>query len=330
MREDLAIITCHYNWCGYKRPDQNLNRFLRQMAAANIPVYGAEASLTGEFVTKGNANWAQIHAREENLCFQKEALLNIAEAIVPKKYTKIAWLDHDILFTNQNWYEETSIALDTLNLVQVFEECHWTDSRGEVERSAKAILSVPCLTEEDIGMPFWAYAPPYHCGFGFAAPRALWSRGIKLYPFNVLGGGDTVHIYAICNSEPTKQSLTVAYQNPDKPIDELFTYYIDWKKDFYNFVDNKYGFVKGSIYHEFHGSKTNRKHGVRDRLLVLYRYNIKAAVLNPKGLIEIKSPTMGLMDSIKQYFIERREDDTDIPTIKGIDVNPAPAPIQTV
>jgi len=321
-RDDLAVILCHFNWCGYRRPDQNLNRFLRQMDALNIPVYGAEASVNGTFLTKDRPNWIHIGAREENICFQKEALLNVVEKTVPSKYTKLAWIDHDIYFENQNWYDDTSIALDSLNLVQLYEIAYWTDSRGNIERTAKSILSLENLTEDSVKTPFWSNIPTHHSGFGFAANRSLWKEGGGLYPYNFLGGGDTVLIYSTINGNLTPAAARVAYFFKPENASDIF---IKWKASMYKYINGKIGFIKGNIYHEYHGPRQNRKYGAREKIIEAYGYGFAANIwINYRGLLELNNPPYGFTEAIKQYFIERREDDVEETKIAGINTYMSP------
>lgn len=323
MKSDLAVITCHFNWCGFTRPAQNLNRFLRQMASFKIPVYGVELSLTGKFQTAGNPNWVQMGAREENICFQKEALLNIAVNLVPSQYTKIAWMDHDIYFENQNWYNETSEALETLNLVQPFEECIWTNALGECERTAKSVFAAPKpITEESLIAPFWSQKIPYHCGFAMAAKRSLWETGIKLYPYNFVGGGDNIVAEAAIIKELTPRALRLAYQKSEQKIESQFEPYIEWRQKYFDYVQELYGYIPGKVYHEYHGLRQNRKYGSREKIIQVYNVNIKNHVqLNYHGLLTLKTPPAGLLEALKQYFIERREDDISDIKIEGIDYN---------
>ena len=106
--KDMAVITCHFNWGGFINPVRNLHRFIRQMQIDNIPLFGVELSLTDKFETSGIEGWKQIKVEKENVFFQKEACLNLAEKMVPKEFTKIAWIDCDLMFTNKNWYNDAS------------------------------------------------------------------------------------------------------------------------------------------------------------------------------------------------------------------------------
>ena len=318
LRDDLAVIVCYFNWCGYRRREQNFNRFHRQLAALGIPVYGAEASLTGEFITEGNPNWVHINATRRNICVQEEALLNVAETIVPEKYKKIAWIDNDIQFLSLNWYDEASIALDELNIIQLFEECYWTDSRGRPVLGTKAMLSLGELTEElvDTRKPI---IPGYNAGpqtgFAYAAKRDLWKSGGKLYPYNFWTGGDRAQIFGVVSPDPTPASLRNSYLTnfPD------FKPYVDWKKKFYNFAQGKTGYIEGTVCHEYHGELSNRGYGSGEKRNTEFGLDMKEHIfINDKGLLEFKTPPHGWSDSIEKYFKERREDDFELEPIKGI------------
>src|SRR4051812_11342082 len=45
------------------------------------------------------------------------------EARLPAQYTKVVWIDSDILIPYNNWLAETSKALDRLDFVQPYKTC---------------------------------------------------------------------------------------------------------------------------------------------------------------------------------------------------------------
>jgi len=343
VKSDLAVITCHFNWFNYNRPKYNLNGFLRQMDAVDIPVYGAEASLDGNFVTKDNKNWVHLKAEDNNICWQKEALLNLAETIVPEKYTKIAWIDHDLNFTNLNWYDEASEALDKHKLIQLFEQCYLTDIKGNIERHAYAFLSANNVTLQHLKhkklscwvdnfanmnvmevvkpvdyipeppileltpelkkekklinntlcIPF--YKMVYHVGFAFAVNRSLWKENIKLFPYFLLGSGDIAIISAVFNHKARLYK------------EQYFDGYQEWVEQFYRYIGNNTGYIKGSVYHAYHGSRKNRGYDIRHSLVQKHNFNFKNNLFLENGLLVIKdAPEFAL--AVKDYFKNRNED----------------------
>lgn len=308
-RNDMAVITCHFNWSGYKRPVANLNRFIRYMESRQIPVYGVELSLTGNFATKGNENWLQIKCKEENILFQKECLLNLAEKLVPQKYTKIAWFDHDVFLDNETWYDEVSFALDHKQIVQVFEYCYWTTEIGTIAKELPAMAKHPPVESSWTGHP----------GFGIAAKREMWGPKIGgLYPYCPLGHGDTVFMYSIFEVPISMHTqIGVGLNNcPDFPP------YHEWYKNIVDFAACKpvgsgegkgavklVGYAQGNCIHEWHGDIFNRSYVDRAFLMTWYNPS-KNIFINGQGILELRNTPATWSHMIQKYFIERREDGT--------------------
>lgn len=271
------------------------------MEADDIPVFGAEASLTGNFQTKNYSSWKHIKCNENNICFQHYSLLNQAETIVPKQYTKIIYCDADLYFINKNWYEEASKALEVYNLIQPFTYCHWTAIDGTIDKKAKSILTVKPITEDLLKSKFWTGAEPLHTGFAWGAKRVLWDSGIKLYPYNFLGGADLVSLGAVCGPEITNLSLSYAYMR-----NKITPFYLNWKSRFHNYVNFKTGVISGDVYHEYHGTRENRQYDTRNRIVYENNFDIESVYLNKDGLITIDSAD--ILKLIKLYFFNRKED----------------------
>lgn len=271
------------------------------MDTDRIPVYGVEVSLTEKFQTINNPNWKHIKCTEKNVCYLQYCLLNIAETLVPSQYTKIIYCDADVYFTNKNWYNDASNALNKFNLIQPFTYCYWTNIEGRVDKKAKSILTVNSITEELLKSSFWTGPDPLHTGFAWGMKRELWTSGPKLYPFNFLGGGDLVNLGAVATPEITRRTLRYAYMR-----DAATPFYVDWKRKFHNYVNNSIGVVEGAVYHEYHGKRENRKYDTRESIVFDNNFNVGEVYLDENGLITIESQT--ILDAIKLYFLERKED----------------------
>lgn len=295
--KDLAIITCHFNWCNYVSPVRNLNRFLYQMEAQQIPVYGVELSLDDNFVTSGRSNWKQIKVNKQNICFQKEACLNIAEKLVPSKYKKIAWIDSDLYFNNQNWYEDTSKKLDKYKLVQMFTDLIETDKKGNVSAMKKSTVSLggPTTTGGWNGPPAGA----------LAARRDLWKHG-GLYPYSFLGSSDYIFINTVYDrpiGSLTKEVSSEKYKN--------------WKKRIQSYISRKdISYVDGEIFHEWHGDKTERNYQGRNSITEKINYNTDIC-LNDNGILEIAKNKANIIEEIFTYFQNRNEDGISFSVTSG-------------
>lgn len=292
--KDLAIVTCHFNWHGFSNPKRNLHRFLRQNA--HLPVYGIELSLTTEFETSGMPNWTQIQVGYQNVCFQKEALINkLVKEIVPSSFTKIAWIDADVFFTNRDWYKEASIALDYVKVIQLFDTAVWTNRQGrEFERFPALAVNGPIENA-------WTGHP----GFALAANRELWDHG-GLFAKAPVGNGDTVFLYTLFKKKlPSVTKDGIFFSSLDSEYDS--PEYLAWQESINNYVNGSIGYISGECIHEWHGDKHNRKYGERKKFLE--GKTEKDIFINNQGILEFRASFgMDAMQGILNYFKERQED----------------------
>lgn len=299
FEKDMAIIVCHFNWCKYINPSRNLNRFLRQMEMENVPVYGIELSINDKFETAGRENWINIKVGVQNICFQKEACINLVEKKVPKKYKKIAWIDPDLHFTNKNWYRETSEKLNTHKLVQMYSDGYGTDRYGRISRRHPSIMAMYGI----VPMDYW-FRHPGHPGGAWAAQREFWDNG-GLYPYCIMGGGDTVFVYTLFDytfSNDTYSALGLCGE-------EVFKPYVEWKERIKKYVTPKeITYVNNSFIHEWHGDSVNRNYNLRHNIVKTIDIT-KNVRLNEQGIVELFNiKKKSIYDGILGYFKGRDED----------------------
>lgn len=297
-KSDLAIITCYFNWCGFTTPSRNFHRFLREMKKNNFPVFGVELSLTDNFETTGMCGWSQLKVKKENMCFQKEACLNLVEKKVPVQYTKIAWIDCDLTFSNTNWYHQASKKLERNKLIQLYTHGYNTDRYG------RTVFEFPGLMYMKDKLPHKDWIK--HAGFpggAWAARRELWKYG-GLYPYAVMGGGDTVFIYSMYDCGFEKSS----YENIGINKNAELSIYTNWKKSVASYIKKDISYIENKFLHEWHGDKKNRNYSNRHG--ILKNIDIKKQIrLNDQGILEFYNLKDGaIFNDIYNYFLERDED----------------------
>jgi hypothetical protein len=282
---DTCVVTCHFNFIGWKTPVRNLNRFLRDFKRQGIEVYGAEAYLKNP-VTVGRKNWIQIKATERNICFQKEALLNIVIRNLPDNYTKIIVCDHDIFFERKDWFQEASKALDYYDFIQPFSTCVWTGLSGEELGRKESFFKV--------GSASWG-----HPGFSIGFKRSAFSKS-EFYPFCIVGGGDTIIAGSVTGNIKSAKYKFKRFFDDYKILGSN-----EWFKKVrsQNFL---YGYIDGTIYHEYHGSKKDRKY--EGRGLILKNIEFENIFINESGLVEFGTKSEKTMKEVYEYLKSRNED----------------------
>jgi hypothetical protein len=287
---ELAVITCHFNWAKFVRPVQNLHRFLRQMKSMGIPTYGAEAYLPGQTPqTSGMPGWIQVEADPAHqIMFQKEALLNLAEQRVPDHFQKIAWLDADLMFSNQRWAEDTALLLNHFPVVQPFETAIWTDMDG------REAFRKPSTMRVGGALPMRS-----HPGFAMAARRSIFKDIGGLYDRLIVGSGDMAAAVAILNTTmPTSQTYS----------DALMTDWTKWKDKLVSLAQGQFGWTPGMVWHEWHGDRALRQYSDRHKISALLDPR-KHLTLASNGLLSwTGSATVDMRDYVANYFVSRQED----------------------
>ena len=166
-------------------------------------------------------------------------------ADIPKEYKKIAWIDPDLEFNNKNWYRDTSKKLNSYKLVQMYSMGLSTDKYGREQRLHPGIMSMyGKVSESD-----W-FNHPGHPGGAWGARRELW-KFAGLYPFALMGGGDTVFIYTIFGYDFSH----TAYKNIGISGNRIFQHYSKWRNDIQNYVNKNVSFIDGDFIHEWNGNK---------------------------------------------------------------------------
>lgn len=290
----LAVITCHFNWCGYQQHRKNLREFIQRMDAANIPVYGVEAALPDhEFITLGIEGWRQIRVNNHSILFQKEALLNMASKLPPASFTKLAWLDADLSFSNSDWFLETERLLDVCPVVQPFSMAVWNYKDGvEIERK----ISAASLMTSD--------PKRSHTGFAFAARRSLWENGPALFDAAVVGAGDVLFCHGLYNDGFTGHRLAAVGESKDE--------YSKWVSDFRAWYAVNGGgsalAVPGMCIHSWHGDISNRGYTSRYEAIAGFDAT-KHIVKTAEGFYTWTSDApVRIMAAVEQHFITRKED----------------------
>jgi len=123
---EVCGIVALFNPFGFKSRRENFRRFREISRMQGLWLLAVELSYgeQGELVESVDAEVVvQIQGKEENVLWQKERLLNVGLDHLPREgCSKVVWLDSEVIFTNDNWVQETSEALQLHRVIQPFED----------------------------------------------------------------------------------------------------------------------------------------------------------------------------------------------------------------
>jgi len=237
--------------------------------------------------------------------FQKESLINVAVTRLPKDWKYVAWIDADLIFLNRDWVQETVHMLQHHPVVQLFETAVDLGPTGRILQVHFGFAY--CYQKKGQVDSVTGYDSMYHPGYAWAMTREFWNQTGGLMDFAILGSADhhmalawigkamdSVHNMA---TDAYKRKV-LAYQSwatgPKKePVDV--------------------GYTNGTIAHEYHGSKKNRKYIERWDILIDNKYDPDLHIAKDwQGLVELTNACSAkLRHEIGVYFQQRQEDSID-------------------
>jgi hypothetical protein len=114
---DTAVLIAFFNPVQFKRPLKNLLYVMKSLRDERIPHFVAECVF---FDREPEVPGAHLVLRSNSLMFYKENLLNLLEATVPQQFTKLVFMDGDIIFGAPDWIDQISQKLETTDIIQPF------------------------------------------------------------------------------------------------------------------------------------------------------------------------------------------------------------------
>jgi hypothetical protein len=286
LRTDICVAFCFFSPCGFIRPLQNLTFFENKLKLAGIPYYSIELVIGDKPNMLANPT-VRLHSKSS--LFYKEALWNRLEREIPAEYTKIAFLDSDVIFSDPEWLDKLSTLLDSSDLVHPFE----TVDRLNLSYTIFDTLISSLKDDNNLG-----------CGMGWAITRELFHQLGGFFDRGILGNGDTLFYNCIKNTININSPLYYLVQNE----------YTSYRNNFIN-VSPIVTYLNCKIYHLSHGTIHNRQYGTTINVILgsLQLPWMSVFSVNTDGLWELMDESLN--KKMIQYFIDRKEDSEDIDSI---------------
>lgn len=250
-----------------------------------------------------------LQVRSSNELWHKENMINLMLARLPNDAEYIAWVDADIEFQRKDWAVETIHQLQHFKIVQMFQSAIDLGPTGEAIQ-----------THTGFGYSFvnGRRRPNYHDGYKYggwhpgyawAARRSALEELGGLYDVSALGSGDHLMAWALIGEDPGNLSTKTTH-GFRKSIS-------DWKDRCDKFICQSLGYVPGTILHEWHGKKRDRKYS--ERALILERWGFDPYTdlkRDTQGLYQLNfdgsKRMIGMRYEFQRYFRARNEDSIDL------------------
>jgi hypothetical protein len=305
---DLGVVTSYFNPCGSRRRAENFERFAAPIRAAGIPLVVVEARFPGD-AGEAAALPAEHHSlrvEARDVMWHKERLLDLGSAWLPPQCTKVAWLDADVLFEDEEWALATSALLETAIVVQPFAEAVRLSRDALVPRGGDDVFEsfASVFVNRPGELAHGKFELHGHTGFAWAARRDLVARH-GLYDACIAGSGDHVMAHAFAGDG---DSPCVGRMIGRGGVHRA--HYRRWARRLHEDVRRRLSFTPGRLLHLWHGTIENRRYAQRNRELLELAFDPREDIrISGTGCWEWASDKPDLHAWARRYFVERREDE---------------------
>jgi hypothetical protein len=308
-RGRLWAVTSYYNPVPYRRRLENYRVFRERLALPLLTVelvFGTEPDL-GE--TDADI---LVQIRGGDVMWQKERLLNLAVAALPAECDRVAWLDCDVIFTDDHWTERLDEKLDECALVQPFGRVHylgrdWLPGMAPEAATEFSRMSVVAAIEsgvpstEALAKQLGDRSKTYSTGFAWAAHRALVQRH-SLYDAAIVGTGDRLVASAAFDCADAAANLFMMSEARRR-------HYAAWAGPWAAAVAGRVGGLEGELLNLWHGEMANRGSGARHTALRDFDYDpCRDIALDAQGVWRWASDKPEMHAWLRDYFVGRKED----------------------
>ena len=313
LPNDLAAITVYFNYSKNPYMRNAYKHFSNNLKRQNIKLYTMELAFEDqEFQLPEEEDIFRV--RSDSLMWHKESLLNILANKIPKNFTKIAWLDCDIVIEDDGWTKKASELLEEKRVIQIGGNYKFLDSNGHVTHNITTATKAFVDGEND------CYdLHKYHVGLAWAAKREFFEN-VGLFDLDVVGGNDAISYASFVSGDnpskrffENKRSLYHKYK-----CASIWEKAEEYAKHCFGFVQGKIGYVNCPVSHLYHGDIKSREYNTR------YEYieniNLKKDIVRGQSnLLEWTDPILN--EGIRYYFKSKDSPNKNLYDVKSVEGN---------
>jgi len=238
---------------------------------------------------------------DDEILWQKEALLNIGVQHLPEDCDKVCWVDCDVMFQQDDWVEQTSELLHSYMVVQPY-------SYGY--RMPPGLTDIPAHTgdcdeikgfiKEYVDRIYGQDAEYGHPGYACAFRKDVLLRIGGLLDTCVIGSGDMLIAKMVIEEQlNAKQEYSGTHSRM----------YYSWAEECQRYIRHSFAHVEGEVFHLYHGSRDARQHGTR--LLKFRELDFdptRDLTKKANGLYKLSKDGQAFKQWVKEFFVNREED----------------------
>jgi hypothetical protein len=323
----LWVVTSYFNPASYQRRRTNFRAFRRQLGA---PLLVVELAKPGRHELGDDDGEIVVQLEGEDRLWQKERLLNLAIAQLPSAAKYVAWMDCDLIFGDRDWAAKAEAHLcqhggllqlfarsvhlpSTLDASRVsLDDCRAAEPIVTGVAIARAVAAANFEANEEklqrarkaVGAPnYYPTLDKHNCyGMAWAARRDVIGK-VGLYDRNVIGGADSIQIFAALSRLDDYWNLRASTEPHKRDV-------VRWAEAARTAgLFDGLAALEGDVYHLWHGDFANRNYRGRHEALVRRDFD-PARDIEPaaNGTWRWTNPQGPLAAEVAAYFFARCED----------------------
>jgi colanic acid/amylovoran biosynthesis glycosyltransferase len=311
LKKTFWGITTLFNPAGYNKRSANYKIFRDNLKKQGLNLLVVELAFGDQQfqLSKVDADiLIQLRVDRSGIMWQKERLLNIALKHLPKECTKVAWIDADVVFRDDNWVEKASMLLDKYIVAQPFSYVVRLHN-GESWFNKKIELGDGNLGKQ-IHKSF-AYSivsdpiPDPITGYAWVARREFLNK-VGFFDEAIVGGSDRLMAYAF--SDTALRDYAKGWIEKGC-TGKMLPRFLSWFEKVVKDTGGSVGYLDDFIFHLWHGKQKDRLHGTRELILLENNFNPERDIKkNTDDLWVWSSDKSKLHAEVSDYFTMRNED----------------------
>jgi hypothetical protein len=316
MQDNIWGVSTFFNPAGYQNKRSNFLTFATRIRRQGLKLLVMELTFDNDAPSLPE-EIADLHVvlNSADVLWQKERLLNLALDLLPASCKQVAWLDGDIMFGKAAWVQDAQQALVKHSVIQLFDTAYFLPPPASIQPgTAQAhgwVSDSGRHSMESVGKAYregkleQIISGRRQPGLAWAARRELLEQ-VRFYDKLVLGGGDTLMVFALLglHNHENVRSTFQAWWSP-----ALLEDVMGWAARLSAAVEGNVGYIASTVYHLWHGNRTNRAYGQRHALLCQYEFDPECDLaLDSNGCWRWATDKPELHDGVRKYFYDRRED----------------------
>ena len=306
--EEIWAVTPYFNPCGYRSRRLNYELFRSRL---NLPLLAIEQQSAQGYELRAEDAEILLQVPAGDVLWQKERLINLGVANLPRSARSIVWIDCDVVISNPCWIECLREALDKVPVVHCYSElvdldkgCLPESAECSLRPSGFSVVRTAYKARGSLGKQLITTEARRRSspGGAWGARREVFARH-GLYDAMVLGGADRAFAYACFGLFGDMIRLSSFG-------DAQARHYLKWAQPLFAEVQGQVGVLKGQIYHLWHGSMDDRGYETRHETLRRIKFDpARDITIGPQGLWEwTAAASEELRRVAANHFENRRED----------------------